>query len=122
MIVASASIANTSYLALWGVLGFLYLLGMAFAAVRYWRKQGARDAKIDEVLDSTTGAMVRLAAIEKNLKPNGLNTQGVGDVVARTEIAVGELSTKLDQHIGASDEVHASLRRELAGKQNKVDQ
>lgn len=112
----SAQVANTSYLWIYALIGLITLAGFVFAAVKALRKQGADAERLEN----------RLQSIERNLKPNGLDTEQVGDVVKRTENAVGdltstveELSAKLERHLGASDEAHANLRAAINRKQDK---
>jgi predicted negative regulator of RcsB-dependent stress response len=113
---AAASVANSSYLVIYAVIGVVTLVGFGFAAFKAIRKQGADAERLEN----------RLQSIERNLKPNGLDTEQVGDVVKRTENAVGdltstveELSAKLERHLGASDEAHANLRAAINRKQDK---
>lgn len=63
----------------------------------------------------------RLQAIEEQLKPNGLNTDQVGDIAKRTERSVGRLAERfegvaerLDRHLGYSEAKDAEFDRRLA--------
>lgn len=106
---ASAQLANTTYLWIWVVIGIVTIAGSAVAVYKWAKQQGVKDEAMDN----------RLELIEKQLKPNGLNTDQVGDVVKRTENAVGELGSKLDQHIGAELQARREMWRAINGKQNK---
>lgn len=106
--------------------------GSLFSIWRYAKKRGVRDAKIDQtvdvVLDPYTGHAelvaqskshgAALARIEGKMSANGLDSQHIGDIAARIERDVKQLSgevreanTKLDRQIGANEEAHRSLRR-----------
>ena len=85
---------------------------------------------VDETLDTVTG---QLAALRQAMKPNGKDTQEIGDIAARTEDKIDELTTKvgglstrvddtnrkLDQHIGAADEKERQLRAALDRKADR---
>jgi hypothetical protein len=106
---ASDQVANSTYLWIGALVGAITVACFVLAAVKALRKQGADAERLEN----------RLQSIEKNLKPNGKDTQGVGDIVARTEDAIGELAAKLERHLGASDEAHANLRAAINRKQDK---
>lgn len=93
----------TSSLWIWWIVGFVTLIGAGLSAVRWLRGQGADAARLE----------ARLAAIEKALRPNGLNTNEIGDVVARTEAKLDALDSKLDRHIGAQEEVNRQVDQKL---------
>lgn len=86
----------------------------------FWKsakRQGARDAQLDRVIDvvlpdkNGKGGLVsrlddqdrQLADIAREAKPNGGNTRRLGDTVKRTEDKVDDLTTKMDQHIGSTN-------------------
>lgn len=121
MILASQSleVANTSYLWLYVLIGVITIAGFVIAAGRWLRRQGARDAALNALIDPETGVMVQLAEITKNLQPNGKNTQGVGDIVARTEDAIRKIDRTLERHIGSCNQAHDDLRRQIDRKQDK---
>lgn len=106
---ASAQVANTSYLWIWVIIGVFTVIGFGFGAFKWIRQTGIDAAKLEN----------RLASIEKQLKPNGLDTEQVGDVVKRTENAVNELTAKLNQHIGAEAEAREQMQRQIDRKQDK---
>lgn len=100
---------NTTYLLVYVVIGAATLIGFAVAAARWLRRQGAAEARLN----------VRLDTLERALKPNGLDTDQIGDMVKRTENKVDAITSKLDQHIGASDQVHRELWRAVRSKEDK---
>ena len=130
--VLSASLTDIYYII--GIfIGVMLIVGAGglFGLIQWIKKSGARDAKIDELLDSKTGVMARLDEQDKTLselqhsvKPNGLDTNQVGDIAKRTENAVREIAKKQEtmnerflKHLGQSDEVHK--RHDEAHKQNE---
>lgn len=125
-IAAAVQTANMTYLVIYAVLGLIGLVTAGYGLNKWNRKQAVREAKLDGLIDPETGVMARLAAIEKNLSPNGKDTQGVGDIAARiedlakkTNRGVAALRSRLDQHIGECKNEHAHLREELDRKQDK---
>jgi hypothetical protein len=106
------------------------------------REQGVRDERLDRVIsavlgdeqhDGAGGVLRRLDAqdrqsetqgriladIQREQKPNGGNTQRLGDIAKRTERKVDEIKTQLDTHIGQSTEVHEELRRRMAAVERR---
>ena len=114
-----ASVANASYLWVYVLIGVVTLVGFAVASGRWLRRQGVRDAALNALIDPDTGVMVQLAEIRKNLQPNGKNTQGVGDIVARTEEAVAKVDRTVNRHIGSCIQAHEDLQRQIDRKQDK---
>lgn len=109
-------VVNTTSLWIWAAVGVITLIGGGYALYKAIRRQGAADA---ERKDRDQGIDRRLKAIEKNLSPNGLNTNGVGDVVGRVELALTETNSKLDQYIGANENAHRAMRAAIRRKQDK---
>lgn len=120
-----------------GVFALAGVGGIA-SVYRLIRKSGVRDANIDKtveaVLNPESGTVVKmdkltttqarhgetLARIEHKLSVNGLDSQNVGDIAKRVEIALKDIdfqvrqtNTKLDQHIGQHDERDAQLDRRV---------
>lgn len=101
--VHTAQVANTTYLLVYIVVGVATIVGLGFAGARWLRNSGAAEARLNSRLDS----------LERLMKPNGLDTDELGDMVKRTEHKVDAIATKLDQHIGSSDQVHRDLWRAI---------
>lgn len=112
----------------------------------YWwwqlaRRSGVRDERQDRTADvvlgiepsvmnptGTPGLVRRLEGIERMLSPNGLDSQSIGDVAKRVELAVEQIDrrmgtldkrmtgvkTTLDRHIGQHDERDAALGARIA--------
>jgi hypothetical protein len=124
---STADVANSAYLWIYILIGLVTLLGSggAVGLYRAAKKQGVRDQQFDLVIKAVLpdengkgGLTNRLSALDRQLdeikheqKPNGGNTQRLGDIAKRSEGKIDALSTKLDQHIGQSTEVHADIRR-----------
>lgn len=101
---------------------------------KWAKKQGVRDSQLDLVIgvvlgDGNGGKPLKdrldmqdrkLDEIAREAKPNGGNTQRLGDIAKRTERKVDDLGTKLDQHIGQSEEVHSDLRRRLTAQERRT--
>jgi hypothetical protein len=51
----------------------------------------------------------RLVRIESAMSPNGLNTNQIGDMARRTELAVDQLAKGLAEHKRLSDETHLAM-------------
>lgn len=95
--------ANTAYLWVWVGIGVITLIGFGITAFRWVRKSGADAAKLE----------ARLASIETAIRPNGKDTQQLGDIAARTEEKLDALDSKLDRHIGSQEEVNKQMWREI---------
>jgi hypothetical protein len=112
LIAVRTSAINTTSLWLYLVLGLITVGTLLWGGIKLIRQQGAeevrkkdRDDKLNETVvalhTNLTNLESNVQAIEKNLKPNGLNTERLGDIAKRTENAVSSLTSKMDQHIGA---------------------
>lgn len=113
MIVAAGSPpvgASSLSLWLWVAVAVGTLIGFAYGAYRYARQSGAAAERLEG----------RLSAIERAMKPNGLDTDQIGDMMKRTEAMVEKLSGKLDQHIGAEAESRKEIWRAIDRKQDRV--
>lgn len=109
----ATQVANSAFLWIGALVGLITLVGVVITVSKFFKQQGASAERLEN----------RLQSIEKQLKPNGLDTEQVGDVVKRTENAVNNLSsdvselsekldqhgTKLDQHIGAEAEARQQI-------------
>jgi hypothetical protein len=125
----AASPGDSAYTVIWVLVGIVTLGGsMGLLGVYKWAKrQGVRDSQVDRMIgvvlgDGNGGVPLKermdaqdrkLDAIAREAKPNGGTTQRLGDIAKRTEEKVDQVMTKFDQHIGRSEEVHASLWREV---------
>lgn len=131
--VAAASIINGTYLLVFTIVGILTLLGLIITGIRYLRKQGIRDEKLDTLIGGpeVDGSLAQfraemnkrqdaqdaaIAGISKEVTPNGENTRRLGDTAARTEKKVDAQSLALAEHIGASAEVHKAMWQEIRTK------
>jgi hypothetical protein len=120
---------NTSYLWVYIVLGAISIVGGGgglVAFIKWLKNQTLRDGKIDDMLDPKTGAMALLAQhgmvladLQRSMRPNGLNTDQLGDIAKRTEHAVDRLEENFNQHKGESDAVHKQLRKDIDRKQDR---
>lgn len=93
--------------------------------MRSIKKNAISDAALKSIIDANV--LVRmsdqdkiLSDIKRATRPNGLNTDEVGDIVKRVEIAIASLSLKIDanatilnQHIGQSDEAIRQIRDDI---------
>lgn len=132
----SLSGSTTPYDLIWIVVGLFALLGAggAYGIIKWIKKTGVRDAKIDELLHPETGVLQRLKKMEqqgiesgrqisdltRSTRANGLTTDQVGDIAKRTEIAVNEIRDKVLLHIGSSESEHKTMWKAIQQKQDKV--
>lgn len=123
-----ADVANASYLWVYIVLGIVGLVGTGglVGLVRWVKAQAVRDSKIDALLDPDKGVMAllgtqgkQLGDLQRSMRPNGLDTDQLGDIAKRTEREVGKLRDEFSKHVGASDEVHRALREDIDRKQDR---
>lgn len=129
-VAAAASIINGTYLLVFTIVGILTLLGLIIAGIRYLRKQGVRDEKLDTLIGGADvdGSLAQFRAemnkrqdaqdeaitkLSREVTPNGKNSARLGDTAARTEAKVDELTIALAKHVGASDELHKTMWREI---------
>jgi hypothetical protein len=129
---AAATAYNLIYIAL-GVLGIGGGAGL-YGLIRWFKRQTIRDSKLDELIDPEGGVMARLDKhgrqledLQRSMRPNGLNTNQLGDIAKRTEetvIQLRETVTKLNdgfrRHQGESDQIHRNLREAIDRKQDRV--
>ena len=114
---ASASASDGIYLVFFVIGSVIAIITALWGGVKLIRKQAAeeaRQASKDEQRDA------QLAELKKLIKPNGLNTEGIGDIAKRTEIAVRELASKLDQHMGAEKRDREDIWNAIERKQDRV--
>lgn len=132
---SAAPPGDGAYTVVWVLIGVVTLLGTggALGVFKWAKKQGVRDSKIDLVIDVVLGdgnggkpLKDRLDAqdrklddIQREARPNGGNSQRLGDIAKRTEKKVDDLGSKFDQHIGQSEEVHSELRRRVAATERR---
>jgi hypothetical protein len=123
----SDQVANATYLWLWVLVGALTLIGSGIGAVRWLRNQGRADgeraaeaAEVKRILSEQGAMLKRLMAA---VKPNGLDTDFLGDMAKRTEIKMDQLivdvkeqGSKLDSHLGDSGRAEREIWRELKKK------
>lgn len=125
------------------LIGVVTILGAGglLGAYKWAKRQGVRGEQLERVIgvvlgDSNGGKPLKdrldtqdrkLDQIQHEATPNGGNSKRLGDIALRTEQTgertegkVDELSTKLDQHIGKSEEVHDELRRRMAGVEKRT--
>lgn len=132
MLLAAAAVpsSGSTYNVVWILIGVLTLFGSggAFGLYKAAKRQGVRDKQLEDVIkvvlpdDEGKGGLTnrldaqdrKLDAIQREAKPNGGNTHRLGDIAMRTETKVDTLGSKLDQHIGQSNEIHNELKRRLA--------
>ena len=114
------------------VLGIIGVGGLA-AFYRGVKSQAVRDSKLDELIDPKDGVMARfevqsaqvgrvaaqVADLQRSMRPNGLDTDQLGDIAKRTEKKVIELADSFNRHLGASEEIHRTLREDIARKQDR---
>src|ERR1700722_14278720 len=107
MLLAQSASSPQTYNLIWIVIGLFTLVGAGgvYGFIKWIKKSGVRDAKIDELLSPTNGVLERLEQIKKteldqdreitdlvrSTRSNGLTTNEVGDIAARTEIAVNDI-------------------------------
>lgn len=91
---AAASSANATW-----ALVVLGAGGSLVGAITWLIHRGKRDQKIDELL--------------AEVKPNGGNTQSLGDIAKRTEQKVDHLRDDFQKHVGHSDAVEIEVFRRL---------
>jgi hypothetical protein len=130
-------IANSAYLWVGVVVGLLMLLGGGggvYALVKWLKRQGVRDGRLDEMIDPEEGWRPQLAAIKsqlgeqdvvlaaakRSMQSNGLDTMQVGDIARRTELAVRELQSSFDVYRGANETEHKSLWVAVNRKADKL--
>jgi hypothetical protein len=116
---SGVDVANTTYLWIYVALGVIGLVGAGVALRKYFFKQAVREVAIDALIHPDTGVMARLEKIEKTLSPNGLDTDNVGDIAKRTEVAVRKVQRGLTQHIAAEANARSEIWQELARKQDR---
>jgi hypothetical protein len=119
--VQTAQVANTTYLWVYVVIGVVTLAGIVVASARWLKKQGVTEAAVKALIDANLLTRLSdqdrtLAELKKSLSPNGLVGNEVWNIAKRTENKVDLLSTKLDQHIGSSDQTHRDLWRAVRHK------
>lgn len=117
--VQTAETLNSTYLAA-GIIVAVIAIVTAGAAI--WRSVKAGIAKEERekaLLDLVPKLSDRIGGLERKLTPNGLDTEQVGDVVKRTENAVRDIRSRLDQHIGASETTHEQMWRVINRKQDR---
>jgi hypothetical protein len=122
--------STATYNIVWVLIGVATLVGFGIGAVRWIRNQGKADAErtsaeaeVRRRLDVQDSALARL---ETAIKPNGLDSQELGDIAKRTENKVDALVlkldatvTKLDKHIGAAEIEEREIWREIHKKADK---
>lgn len=131
---ATAQPAGLNTLYIWvAILGGLALLlgtGGLVGLIKYTKQQGLRDSRLDESADVVLGnrekgtkpldvrfddltSMVtrRFDELSKLVLPNG--GKSIHDTAYRAEKKADSANTRLDEHIGRSDEVHNELRRRV---------
>lgn len=123
---AAADVANAAYLWVYVAVGLVALLGGGglYGLVKWLKRQAVRDAKLDELIDAKLMRRLDdqdqvLRNLENASRSNGLDSNTVGDIAGRVEVAVGEVKTSLDRHIGASDQIHSEMWRAINRKQDK---
>lgn len=111
--VASAQALNTTYL--WaGIIVSVVALGTGLLTlakgVRTW---AANEAKQRANIEMVPELVKRMTAIEKAIKPNGKDTQQIGDIAARVEEKIDKLDSKLDRHIGGAEKEGNAIWRAI---------
>ena len=106
---AAATDGGSAYTLVYFLLGIMGIFGTGgLVAVYGWaKKQGIRDSQQDQVV-----AVVLPGKDGRGGVVNGL--ADIGQTAHRTELAVGDIGHKLDEHIGQSREIHTTLDRRLA--------
>lgn len=125
----AADSATNVYTFLYILLGIVGLGGTAgvLGVYKWAKKQGVRDAQLDRVIDvvlnGSNGKTLtdrldaqdrQLEDIKREAKPNGGQSQRLGDIAKRTEQKVDGLSSKLDQHIGIDETVQSDLKKRVS--------
>jgi hypothetical protein len=119
---------NKDYLWVYIVVGIVGLVGVGgiVGFVRWLKTQAVRDSKIDELIDPAKGVMAQmrehgkqLADLQRSMRPNGLDTDQLGDIAKRTEREVVRLRADFSKHLGSSEEIHRELREKIAKKQDR---
>jgi hypothetical protein len=136
-----ASSTSNTYNVLYIIIAAIMLVGFAYAGYKWIKGRGVTEAAIQKMLDLHTSLQQLvdanvlqrlsdqdnvLADIRRSMQPNGLDTLELGDMVRRTELAVGRLEGKIDSqaeklaaHVGAAEVQDKAIWRELAKKVDK---
>lgn len=123
-------IANSAYLWVGVIVGLVLLLGGGgglFALVKWLKRQGVQESQQSVMReqwfdpdDGFTASMRKintrldgqdtvLAAAKQSMQSNGLDTNQVGDIARRTELAVKDLQSSFDVYRGSNESEHRSL-------------
>lgn len=129
------AVANSVYLWVYVLIGVIALFGTGgFAALVVWfKRQGVRDAQLDEAVRVVLGDPKAdigspewlglkgvVANIDRATRRNGLTTNDVGDVAGRIELKLDRHAQTLSEHMGESREQHRAMWLAINRKADKV--
>ena len=136
VMVAAAAAAGPSVLEIaYVVIGISTIIGAVVGVYRWAKSKGVKEDEVkrmaDVVLpfDHTRGTLSErldaqdkeLAAIRKELKPNGGNTDALGDMVLRMETKLNDMNLKLVSHIAVVQSANIDINRRLVRLEQMED-